>query len=377
MVTVRCWNLFQFKCANGWFPLWPSNFKIKCQKIMVALVILACWLVQKCNTSKMQHMLLTQGHRLLYCNFGENLIIQIDACGTKVAIVLGQFCMHCMKAWLFLLCDTATPPLLIHTQTQTQTHPMVVLKSKTWWWHANRLGFYVHCNITKWYMEQCHWKTLQLNAPGGHNNFVWSKIQIFKFPGWWDGLLHYFARTCLLRYSENSPAVFQPVEVQGNVINMEQGGLPKDETQMEFCCWMKQTIKTHNTQHTTHNTQHITKDLIGKPNQSNNKPHGNKEGLAASLDIETCPHWHLSDHSFWCRALNSVVIKSAWASMHMIREQSEREIFCSQSDSCWLFSSKELKSSLKLIIVIYLKHPHVVNRHVCLVRMDRHTLPTG
>ena len=131
------------------------------------------------------------------------------------------------------------------------------------------------------------------------------------------------------------------------------------------------------TQHTTHNTQHITKDLIGKPNQSNNKPHGNKEGLAASLDIETCPHWHLSDHSFWCRALNSVVIKSAWASMHMIREQSEREIFCSQSDSCWLFSSKELKSSLKLIIVIYLKHPHVVNRHVCLVRMDRHTLPTG
>ena len=271
MVTVRCWNLFQFKCANGWFPLWPSNFKIKCQKIMVALVILACWLVQKCNTSKMQHMLLTQGHRLLYCNFGENLIIQIDACGTKVAIVLGQFCMHCMKAWLFLLCDTATPPLLIQTQTQTQTHPMVVLKSKTWWWHANRLGFYVHCNITKWYMEQCHWKTLQLNAPGGHNNFVWSKIQIFKFPGWWDGLLHYFARTCLLRYSENSPAVFQPVEVQGNVINMEQGGLPKDETQMEFCCWMKQTIKTHNTQHTTHNTQHTThnkrSDWKTKPKQ--------------------------------------------------------------------------------------------------------------
>lgn len=24
-------------------------------------------------------------------------------------------------------------------------------------------------------------KTLQLNAPGGHNNFVGSKIQIFKF----------------------------------------------------------------------------------------------------------------------------------------------------------------------------------------------------
>ena len=79
------------------------------------------------------------------------------------------------------------------------------------------------------------------------------------------------------------PAVFQPEEVQDNVINMEQGGLPKDETQMEFL-----SLDEANNQ----DTQHKTKDLIGKPKQSNNKPHGNKKGLAASLDIETCPHWH-------------------------------------------------------------------------------------